>query len=404
MLFADKLSFDHPRKTSDGYLVVRARAARAGIYDYLGSEIDPEGKTFAADKVVKVYRPESEVFAADSVASFLMKPVTNDHPAQPVTADNWREHAKGVVGKALRDGDFLAFDIVLMDKATIADVEAGKRELSNGYASLIDFSSGETEAGEHYDAVMQQIRGNHVAVVDKGRAGPMCRIGDAVDVAQIPVAELIEILTDGRTYNPGSDDNKTGSTNSGGSPVATKTITFDGLPLEVTDAAEAAITKLQGQIKTLGDAKGKAETDLAAANTTLAARDAEIVTLKQAVEDAKVTPAQLRDQAKAYAIVCDKAKALQVTFSEDADASAIMKAVVDAKMGDAAKNYDEKQIAAAFDVLTKDAKLENVDPLRNVLSGGLVNVGDSRSEYDAARDKARKNLSDGWKQPVPANA
>jgi hypothetical protein len=383
MLFADKLSFDHPRKTSDGYLVVRARAARAGIYDYLGSEIDPEGKTFAADKVVKVYRPESEVFAADSVASFLMKPVTNDHPAQPVTADNWREHAKGVVGKALRDGDFLAFDIVLMDKATIADVEAGKRELSNGYASLIDFSSGETEAGEHYDAVMQQIRGNHVAVVDKGRAGPMCRIGDAVDVAQIPAAELIEILTDGRTYNPGSDDNKTGSTNSGGSPVATKTITFDGLPLEVTDAAEAAITKLQGQIKTLGDAKGKAETDLAAANTTLAARDAEIVTLKQAVEDAKVTPAQLRDQAKAYAIV---------------------KAVVDAKMGDAAKNYDEKQIAAAFDVLTKDAKLENVDPLRNVLSGGLVNVGDSRSEYDAARDKARKNLSDGWKQPVPANA
>jgi hypothetical protein len=67
-----------------------------------------------------------------------------------------------------------------MDKATIADVEGGKRELSNGYASLIDFTPGETVNGQHYDAVQRQIRGNHVAVVDKGRAGPMCRIGDAV--------------------------------------------------------------------------------------------------------------------------------------------------------------------------------------------------------------------------------
>jgi hypothetical protein len=69
---------------------------------------------------VKVYRSEDEVFAqGQHVASFLMKPVTNDHPTQPVTADNWRDHAKGVVGKALRDGEYLAFDIVLMDKATI---------------------------------------------------------------------------------------------------------------------------------------------------------------------------------------------------------------------------------------------------------------------------------------------
>jgi hypothetical protein len=44
-------------------MVVRARAARAGIYDYIGREVDPKGKTFAADQVVKVYRSEDEVFA-----------------------------------------------------------------------------------------------------------------------------------------------------------------------------------------------------------------------------------------------------------------------------------------------------------------------------------------------------
>jgi hypothetical protein len=153
--------------------------------------------------------------------------------------------------------------------------------------------------------------------------------------------------------------------------VATKTITFDGLPLEVTDAAEAAITKLQNQFKDVADAKSKVETDLNDAKTKIAERDAEIVTLKQAVEDAKVTPAQLRDQAKAYALVCDKAKVLGVQFAEDADADAIMKAVVDAKMGDAAKDYDAKQIGAAFAVLTKDAKVDQPDPVRAALTNGV---------------------------------
>lgn len=185
--------------------------------------------------------------------------------------------------------------------------------------------------------------------------------------------------------------------------MATKTITFDGLPLEVTDAAEAAITKLLNQITGLTADKAKGETDLADVKTKLAASDAEIVTLKKAVEDAKVTPAELREQAKGYALVCDKAKALEVKFAEDADAGAIMKAVVDAKMGDTAKGYDEKQIAAAFDVLTKDAKVEPTDPVRNVLSGGVANLGDARADYDKAATTARKNLSDAWKG-APAKA
>src|SRR6185369_15200906 len=207
---------------------------------------------------------------------------------------------------------------------------AGKRELSNGYQCDLVIEDGEVD-GVAYQAVQRKIRGNHVAVVDKGRAGATCRIGDAAACTVILSDEVIGQLADERTYNAEPNDNindpaRRETSNSGGSPVATKTITFDGLPLEVTDAAEAAITKLLGTITTLTADKGKVE-------TTLAERDAEIVNLKQAVEDAKVTPAQLRDQAKAYALVCDKAKALEVKFAEDADAEAIMKAVVDAKMG-----------------------------------------------------------------------
>lgn len=385
MLFADTLTIDAPRRTQDGYLAVRAKAARSGVYQYSGSEIDPTGARFAADAVVNVYRPEAEVFDQASVASFLMKPVTNDHPRDAVTADNWKQHAKGVVGKALRDGEHLAFDLVLMDASAIKDVEGGKRELSNGYACELSFEDGTAPDGTVYQAVQRQIRGNHVAIVDKGRAGSSCRIGDA---SQWPttaavsdyVAKAIAAL-DERTYNPTDNNGNNPPDRSdanrsldGGSHVATKTILVDGLQVEVTDAAEAAINKLQGQLRDAASAKSAVDTELATAQTTIATKDAEIVTLKQAAEDAKVTPAQLRDAGKAYAAVCDKATALGVKFADDADADAIMKAVVDAKMGDAAKAWTPEQIAASFAVLTKDAKVETTDPLRTAIIDGVRSV------------------------------
>lgn len=399
MLFADRLTLDKPRKTADGYLVARARASRSGIYEYSGREIDPKGERFAADDTVRVYRPEEEVFAADSVASFLMKPVTNDHPARPVTADNWRDYAKGVVGKALRDGEFLAFDIVLMDKATIADVESGKRELSNGYASEIEFTPGQTEDGQHFDATMKQIRGNHVAIVDKGRAGPHCRIGDAISCAPLPAEELIAIFTDERTYNPDANGNTTADARretsssqpgsaarqDGGSQVATKTIIVDGLQVEVTDQAEAAIKKLQGQLADAEKAKGEADKQVATLTTDKTKLEAEKATLEQQVKDAALTPEKLRDAAKSYAAVVDKAKALGVEISDSMDEPAIMKAVVDAKIGDAAKDWNETQIAASFATLTKDAKADKPDALRSTIASQPIVTADASAVRDLAR-------------------
>lgn len=83
-------------------MAVRAKAARAGVYDYLGAEVDPKGEHpkgehFAADAIVKVYRPAEEVFDHASVGSFFAKPITDNHPREAVTAENWRSHARGAV-------------------------------------------------------------------------------------------------------------------------------------------------------------------------------------------------------------------------------------------------------------------------------------------------------------------
>ena len=62
--------------------------------------------------------------------------------------------------------------------------------------------------------------------------------------------------------------------------MATKTITFDGLPVEVTDAAEAVINKLKGMLDTAGKALETAKAEHA---TAIAAKDAEL-----GAKDAKI--------------------------------------------------------------------------------------------------------------------
>lgn len=398
MLFSDALTLDAPKRTKDGYMAVRAKAARTGVYQYLGREIDPTNAHGLRDAgMVNVLRDEHTVFDQAAVRSFIGKPVTDDHPHDAVTAENWRDHARGVVMGALRDGEYLAFDLLLTDAALIAKVDAGKRDLSNGYGADLEFGDFKAVDGTACQARQSKITGgNHVALVVDGRAGKACAIADAALCDGIPKADFDALVE--RTYSDAATGDKTSDNanlSGGESQVATKTITFDGLPLEVTDAAEAAITKLLGQIKDAAAAQVAADAALATAKTELAAKDTEIVTLTKAVEDAKVTPSQLRDAAKVYAGVCDKAKALNVTFAEDADADAIMRAVVDAKMGDSAKDWSDAQVAASFAVLTKDAKV--TDPLRDAISGG-VRTQTNDSAVNDAYSAMVEDLTTAWQR------
>ncbi|MDT9702463.1 DUF2213 domain-containing protein, partial [Streptomyces sp. P17] len=90
-----------------------ARVARTGIQQYLGSEVGRPDL-----EVVTVYRPESEVFKADSMASFAHRPITDDHPDEAVTADNWKDYSVGQTGEEIkRDGDFLRVPMMVADGA-----------------------------------------------------------------------------------------------------------------------------------------------------------------------------------------------------------------------------------------------------------------------------------------------
>lgn len=402
-MFTDTLTLDAPRRTKDGYMAVRARAARTGTYQYDGREIDPDNAHGLRDAgLVSVLRDDNTVFDRAAVHSFIGKPITDDHPSDPVNSENWRDHARGMVMGAIRDGDHLAFDLLLTDAAAIKKIGDGKRELSNGYSADLEFGDFEAPDGTKCVARQASIAGNHVALVDKGRAGSSCRIADAAtcDSATAEIAKLLlDQLTDAQTYGRDDNRNKNQAPNSGGSQVAdTKKMLRDGFTIEVTDQAETYIVKIEGEKATLQDKLAAAETKVGELSATVSTKDGEIKALEQKVKDAEVSPAQLEKLVKDRSELIAQAKAIDPAVLTDGKTEAeIRKAVVSAKLGDAAKDMDDAAFGGAFRVLAKDVK---IDPVRTALSGGVVTIGDAKAEYEQAKAKRLATMRDAWKTPT----
>lgn len=372
MQFTDAAVVAGTRRRDDGYLVADARIARTGIQVYRGDEV---GKPDMA--MVRVYRPGAEVFSEDTLRSAAHRPVTNDHPAEMVTSENWKQHAVGQTGDEIAgEGIFIRVPLMVSDEATIKLIEDGKRELSAGYSCDLDFTPGTTPTGDAYDAVQKNIRINHVAIVSRGRAGSEVRIGDAAQWGAAPIHD------------------HEGERQMADKPL--KTVTVDGLSIETTDQGAQVIEKLQRQLGDAQTALTKASDDhakaLAAKDADLAKKDAEIDALKGKVLDAAALDAAV----KARADLIAKAKAIAPNVATDGKSEAeIRHAVVTAKLGDAAvKDKPAAYIDARFDILVEDAKLG--DPVRGVISGGVIS-NDARTAIDTAHRGYVSHLTDAWK-------
>lgn len=347
MKFTDAVSIAGTRRRDDGYLVADARVARTGVQLYAGYEV---GKPEMA--VVRVYRPDTEVFSRDTLASFAHRPVTNDHPDEPITADNWKDHAVGNTSEEIaRDGAFIRVPLMVSDGATIKLIEDGKRELSAGYTCDLVFEAGQTADGEAYDAVQKHIRANHVAIVQRGRAGSEVRIGDAGKWGAAPIND----------HHPEKDRKMT-----------LKTVTVDGIPIEVTDQGATVIATLQSRLadatEKLADAETAHTAAIAAKDTELAQKDAALDAEKAKVLDA--TALDKLVQARGDLIATAKAIAADVKTDGLSDAD-IRKAVVVAKLGDAAvKDKAQAYVDARFDILAEDAA-KIADPVRDALMSGV---------------------------------
>lgn len=160
-----------PNKTEtvEGYLVCRnVPIARTGAQEYTARELMLDGDP---ERPVVVDRRPEDVFEPAVLGSFEGKPVTDGHPPENVGPENYAAYSRGHVQNVRREGDFIVADLYINDKALASDIQNGvKREVSCGYTcNYVPDGAGYRQ---------ERIRGNHVAVVPRGRAGHEVAIQD----------------------------------------------------------------------------------------------------------------------------------------------------------------------------------------------------------------------------------
>ena len=172
--YGDRIS-PHMTESPEGYLICHdVPIARTGPQEYLARELALDGDP---ERVVSVDRRPEDVFEAATLASFEGKPVTDEHPPENVGPENFAAYTKGHVQNVRRVGKHIVGDLYINDAVLASEVKNGaKREVSCGY--LCEY----VPDGAGYRQT--KIRGNHVAVVPRGRAGREGAIQDAAAQAE----------------------------------------------------------------------------------------------------------------------------------------------------------------------------------------------------------------------------
>lgn len=167
------------RVDEQGFLHVDVtNISKATVNGYLGSEI-PDGAALglAPDRIYQLLRDPKELEKAASTFNNL--PILRDH--QPVASNDYpKDLIIGSTGtEAVYDEPYLKNSIVIWTAQDIADIESKKKcEISCGYRYRVIIEPGFYQ-GVAIDGRMVDIIGNHVAIVDIGRAGPDIVVADS---------------------------------------------------------------------------------------------------------------------------------------------------------------------------------------------------------------------------------
>ena len=163
----EQLRFDKSQvgkivKTDEGYLRGEAVVTRCGVFKYLNQD----------GTIRREARLPEYAFKKDSLDSLKMIPVTNNHPTVLVDATNAKELSIGSTGETINiDGENILTTVTINVQDAINEIENNNKvELSLGYTlDLIDQKG--VYNGQEYDCIQTNIKYNHLAVVERGRAG-----------------------------------------------------------------------------------------------------------------------------------------------------------------------------------------------------------------------------------------
>ncbi len=305
--FGSKIS-DNIIKTDEGYIIcLNVPICRTGWQTYTGRELGEDTQrehSIGDSDKVKVYRSSAEVFDPDTLRSFETQPVTDNHPSggRFVTPSNYSEllrgHAQNVRrGGELDDGEeVMLADLKILDKDLVQEVlDEVKREVSCGYDYRLRLRS-------DGDFEQYEIRGNHVAIVPKGRAGDKVRIMDA-DPAEQEKESPVEKPT-GMSW--------------------LRYFTSLGMKQHAADAKPEDMAEALDELRKEEPQMSESKKDSLSADAVLRAKDAEIEELKSKLKESEDKKGK---DAGAHEAGCDCSKCM--------DAKAKDKKGKDAKAKDA---------------------------------------------------------------------
>lgn len=189
------LAFDRAtvrRIDVDGRMHVEiSNISKATVNPYRGSEIpDWEALGLDANRIYFLLRDPQELEKA--APTFNNIPLLSKHI--PVSAaEPQKEFVVGATGSnASYQAPYLKNSLVVWDAVAIALIESDEqKELSSAYRYRADMTPGVYEGVAH-DGVMRDLCGNHVALVEVGRAGPDVVVGDSstLNPSEIPKMKL----------------------------------------------------------------------------------------------------------------------------------------------------------------------------------------------------------------------
>lgn len=379
------------QRLDNGFLKAPVTATRTGVFKY----------RMADGTERRELRPPDEVFNQASMDSLKGVPFTNRHPTELVNSKNAKKYMVGYTSDSVRrEQNYLQTDVTITDDATIGEIDKlGLREVSCGYNCELEPKTGVFD-GERYDFVQRKIRYNHLAAVDRGRAGPSVRLHlDGQDG---------ECVSDGDGSSRAAEDINPVKEDQGMAKIKLNDVEFDASEV----LASAVSTHLKNVDADLAKAKKASddkdekmkamEQDADKMKAKCDSLTSELATAKAVtVTDADIAVRvsarrKLEDVAKTK-LDAETAKKLDSMSDRDLKIAVIAADAKDFK----ADGKSDVYIDARFDHIAESA---NAPKTQTKLDAALSNLDASRGDAPKSADDVRaarmKMDSEAWKTPL----
>lgn len=390
----DQGRLDKAQMTHNGYLKADCFATRVGVFKY----------KMADGSMRRELRCPEEVFRDDSLSSLANVPVTNDHPTVMLDSKNTKKYICGFTDSHVGVIDkYVATRVTLIDQEAIDAIQKeNKQEMSCGYECSLDETSGIWE-NEPYDAIQRNIIYNHVALVDRGRAGANVKLYlDSIDSKIDNVGVMIRMDED-YLKNSNKNDILINVDSNKKEDLMVK-FKIDNIEYEASEGVAKLATDLKEKVDCLESAAKELNSkldsttgEIVGLKTSLKDKENEIIKLK----DSKPSTQELVKLAKDRADLEDFArKSLKddelktINFDSDSDLD-IKKAIIKSRCDLDITKESEDTINGIFKGLKinfkTDSAIQLEKDIKNTKHDKEVSANDVRSEQMKKTKEAWNN-------------